>query len=526
MKMSPSGALTEQRVDLPGSPDPAGYMRPVTRSQTRSRPSLKRKGASEDKMKAGRPAKLARTASSSSDAPPKPKREPIIGIPTDVPRSMLSTFRVGPSPFQMYDGESGTTVDAVSRSSSPPRFPATAAQAMFDHCWQVAPPDPLHCAGDEQPLGVSVCAPLQHPTLVHHHLPTAAIPPAPAQDVGPVLRTIRRVREHGDENRSPAGLAMEVPAEDHVSPLKATCSGDDRSIAPLSPSTVSSPNRLSIVIEPIASFPLTSDHAAMLVTALPPPLRPGTSSLGVEDGEEKDATIVEPGPSYYFPGQMPYASHQLVPLHPGYMHFGAPPPVYPPFMPHLSHVSHLSSRPTDRPSSASDHQAPHPPHLTVHPSYSLQGQTSFAAAQSLHSHAPSAHTQGVPSSTPSPSIHGFPGIMPSLPPLDTATPWCTMFDSLKGGNKRLGGASKQKKKRTAASLPAPEACPSSSTSPQPRADTAAPRAPPVEVHPCPLCPRTFTLPNSLAIHLKWHWGASGLDWKKGDKTVSARLSRF
>ena len=34
-------------------------------------------------------------------------------------------------------------------------------------------------------------------------------------------------------------------------------------------------------------------------------------------------------------------------------------------------------------------------------------------------------------------------------------------------------------------------------------------------HPCPLCPRRFGLPNSLALHLKWHWGASGLEWKRG-----------
>ncbi|KAH9899264.1 hypothetical protein C8Q73DRAFT_663033 [Cubamyces lactineus] len=35
------------------------------------------------------------------------------------------------------------------------------------------------------------------------------------------------------------------------------------------------------------------------------------------------------------------------------------------------------------------------------------------------------------------------------------------------------------------------------------------------MHRCPLCPRTFSLPHSLAIHLKWHWGASSLDWKRG-----------
>ncbi|PCH35244.1 hypothetical protein WOLCODRAFT_145725 [Wolfiporia cocos MD-104 SS10] len=34
-------------------------------------------------------------------------------------------------------------------------------------------------------------------------------------------------------------------------------------------------------------------------------------------------------------------------------------------------------------------------------------------------------------------------------------------------------------------------------------------------HHCPLCGRVFRLPNSLAIHLKWHWGATSLDWRRG-----------
>jgi len=35
------------------------------------------------------------------------------------------------------------------------------------------------------------------------------------------------------------------------------------------------------------------------------------------------------------------------------------------------------------------------------------------------------------------------------------------------------------------------------------------------VHRCPFCPRVFRLPNGLAIHLKWHWGESALEWKRG-----------
>ena len=33
---------------------------------------------------------------------------------------------------------------------------------------------------------------------------------------------------------------------------------------------------------------------------------------------------------------------------------------------------------------------------------------------------------------------------------------------------------------------------------------------------CPICARKFKLPNGLAIHLKWHYGETSLDWKRGE----------
>ncbi|KAH9941769.1 uncharacterized protein BXZ73DRAFT_74950 [Epithele typhae] len=33
-------------------------------------------------------------------------------------------------------------------------------------------------------------------------------------------------------------------------------------------------------------------------------------------------------------------------------------------------------------------------------------------------------------------------------------------------------------------------------------------------HQCPLCPRKFTFAHSLALHMKWHWGASKLEWRR------------
>ncbi|RPD75612.1 hypothetical protein L226DRAFT_560122 [Lentinus tigrinus ALCF2SS1-7] len=518
LKMSASGTLTGHGVDvdLPGTRDPTGYMRPITRSQTRSRPSLKRKGPSEDRMKAARPVKLARTSSTSSDASSKPKREPIIGIPTDVPRSMLSTFRVDPSPFQMYDGERRTTVDAVSRSSSPPRFPATASQPMFGHSWQVPQPDSSHTADYEQSLQVPICASPKH--TVH---PAVVPPPASApfaRDVGPILRTVRRVHDHADENRSPAGMAMEVPPEEYASLLKTPDVGDDRPIAPLCPSTVSSPNRPSVIIAPIA-LPGMSAHASGTSTSFLPP----SSSRTVENDDE-EVMIVQPAPSYSLPGQTPpYASHQTLPLHPGYMQYGAPSPVYSPFGPHLSLTPPDASYPTELPTR--NDVPPYPPYPPTYSACYLhpQAPTSFAVAQPFGSHHPSLHLQGLAPSAPVPHKQGFPGFMPSQPPVDTTAPWRAVFDSLKGSNKRLGGASKQKKQRKAASPPT-GAIESTMALTLPLQERV-PGGPAAEVYPCPLCPRTFTLPNSLAIHLKWHWGASGLDWKKGINLQGKGLQR-
>ncbi|KAI0703664.1 hypothetical protein C8T65DRAFT_741271 [Cerioporus squamosus] len=537
MKMSASGALTEKRLELPAARDSTGCMRPVTRSQTRSRSSLKRKGPSEDRAETGRPAKLARTGSRSSDASAKCKHEPMFSIPTDVPRSMLSSFRVDLSPFQMYDGERKTTVNAVSRSSSPPRFPATASQPMFDHSWQVADADSSHTGDEEHSLRAPICALPQltpYPAAVPHHLPPMVIPPpasAPStRDVAPMMRIVRRLREHGDENRSPAGTALEtyraslslyclltqptssgrhMPPEAHGA-LETMQAGDpvshaveDSSCRQKSPSYTHS-----------LSLPATSAHSTMSSNAALPTLYPGSSSVSLHRDGKSEATIVEPAPSCYRPGQTPYANHQNVSLHSRYMHFGAPPPIYPSLIPHLSHLPPNGSHPTDRPSSAPNHAPPYQLYPPIHSAVYPENPSPFATAPMLGSHTPSPHLPGVPLSVSGlDSLHGKSAFVPPFPSPGTATPWCAMFDSLKEGNKRLGGPSKQKKSAIDF-LSIPDAHPPAA-SPSGAAERIRPKGPVAGVHACPLCPRTFTLPNSLAIHLKWHWGASSLDWKRG-----------
>ncbi|KAM5531601.1 hypothetical protein V8D89_014716 [Ganoderma adspersum] len=90
------------------------------------------------------------------------------------------------------------------------------------------------------------------------------------------------------------------------------------------------------------------------------------------------------------------------------------------------------------------------------------------------------------------------------------TPWCTLFDTLKRRTQADPGTTK-KKRRTSALSPERMAHEAG----QPGLNDVQGTEQAQHLHPCPLCPRVFSLPNSLALHLKWHWGASGLEWKRG-----------
>ncbi|PIL23376.1 transcription factor [Ganoderma sinense ZZ0214-1] len=97
--------------------------------------------------------------------------------------------------------------------------------------------------------------------------------------------------------------------------------------------------------------------------------------------------------------------------------------------------------------------------------------------------------------------------LPVLQPIPCVpTPWCTLFDNLKRRTQTDPGTAK-KKRRSSALTP--------DRTSQPGLNDAEDNEQVQQLHPCPLCPRVFPLPNSLALHLKWHWGASGLEWKRG-----------
>ncbi|KAH9923013.1 hypothetical protein B0H21DRAFT_160684 [Amylocystis lapponica] len=130
-------------------------------------------------------------------------------------------------------------------------------------------------------------------------------------------------------------------------------------------------------------------------------------------------------------------------------------------------------------------------------------------------HAPPPHPSFAQWHMQHPSMHMAPPPympVPYPPPPMVPTPaWSALFDTLKQGRPR--GAPSARRGLGAGIV-------HSGSAPAAQAPDAPPPLPierdeHAEWHRCPMCPRAFRLPNGLAIHLKWHWGASTLDWKRG-----------
>ncbi|EIW55101.1 uncharacterized protein TRAVEDRAFT_51227 [Trametes versicolor FP-101664 SS1] len=133
---------------------PASPSYPRTRSQTtRPQPVLKRKGSDITRAKPQKAAKItgagpSLSATPSVDTSPEAAVESPVDVPAaatartlwppEVPRSMLFTFRVGPSAFQMYDGVKRRSALDVSSASDTSQFAATGSEPMFDNSWRVS----------------------------------------------------------------------------------------------------------------------------------------------------------------------------------------------------------------------------------------------------------------------------------------------------------------------------------------------------------------------------------------------------
>ncbi|TBU21708.1 hypothetical protein BD311DRAFT_191980 [Dichomitus squalens] len=527
------------------------YMRPRTRSQTkaaRARPTSKRKGSGDDNLKLPRPTKLPRT-DSSEDVSDYCRDTPsyyACNSSSEVPRSMLVSFRVAPSPFQMYDGASRTSSVTDATYLDTQRFVASGPEPMFEYSWRVMF---KKAYTPTEETGSPVITPQS--TVCAVACLSGANSPSTSLSVPPPSR---RTNKRADENVPPVSLtplsqlvdisgrstprnaAKADPLPLH--PLANTQSGLPLAIKRHSPSLgfqhvvgstrgeeyltnstarlsasrswplpVNSPTSLlssrlpptsvpalpcSALVSMSRGLPLRSDSA--LRTSNPPQVeRPVQSSQGRTKGLPISFPKVRSQPGYS-PGS-PITSPYF-PLH-------LPPP------PSLtSYPTHQSGSPPNFPrvSGVHNRSVPHLHHATV--DHLTPHTTGISRAFSDLPYR----------SFPPTGFHPIPESLATSSPRSTeqstasvSMPWCTLFDNLKQGK---GGSEQGKKRRrtTAVFHESTEDLPCAQSS---AIDVNNDEDEEEKVHPCPLCPRNFSLPNSLAIHLKWHWGASTLEWKRG-----------
>ncbi|KAI0760329.1 hypothetical protein C8Q74DRAFT_1372222 [Fomes fomentarius] len=492
---------------------------------------MKRKGPSDDKVKAARPKKLARTSAQSVLS----ETESATAWPYDVPRSMLSSFRVTSSPFQAYDTKGKIAPDASSQTGTP--FAATGPEPMFDHSWRVTFVQCTHTyarGGSRMstgPVEVTVCPPSER--CDHVDSPPSAlsvVPIHPTQGSPP----LRRSAHHGDENRPPVVSLPVVSLEEpgHFTPDRGPC-------LPLRPSLGRQPREVGesrydpaeVNISASVATPIGPSHVTDPTCEAP-------SCTTSADGRSESARLqpafpriptaqwvypspptvvqVPTGPSHPF---QPFSASQEhfdstrtgnqhaaetpVTFNPVYGHsFGPPTPVFTSFpgfvaAPHFPYMPLPPPPSACPPSYASPHDPPRIhsvgvsqppiPHLPYHQNPTVPPHTHTAIAPMSHPNPPAAVA---------PIQMHLPAY--GTPPQHLSAPWCTLYDTLK---RQHGGRRGYKKRRASPENAEPHTLEPVST------EVGRGSMHHAHVHQCPFCPRTFTFPNSLAIHLKWHWGA-------------------
>ncbi|KAI0828592.1 hypothetical protein BC628DRAFT_1363408 [Trametes gibbosa] len=555
---------------------------PRTRSQTRASPRLKRKYPDAPKSPPTRPAKIARatpiaSATPSEDFSPEAVVEPSASAstsrtmwPPDVPRSMLFTFRVGPA-IHMYDSATGTPTSGTTRPSDAPQFPAAGPEPMFDHSWRMSFIESVHTpkqvpspnsadanARKHPPSGVSYFCAQNTPSALRPSTPSK-----PMSTAGALPQyCLPRRGDRDDENVSPAGHnlklgCIQVPkqtvvklpagaeflvplsssgslAHDHrrdtdslVSPqphLSVACLGPEQSSSRIQPGLYHSrqPHTLdafvpnpSLTWVPPGHLPFFNSHHEFALGHAPH-LSSSNPPLGGTQNATTSPHYVSAPASLAFPvhpfHHAPHIPAFSLPPHPGTSpSYGRPP--YPP-------LGHLPSAYVSAPPHAQTNAG------SARFSDRLGGQDSIFAqshpAHPLPSH-PIPFDPYLPMEVPPP--------FPKFPPWKHASghgaPWSMFYESIKSARDIARGRGKD---RPCISEGARESRQVQATA----LDICEPEGPSnmqardlTYTHKCPFCPRVFSLPNSLTIHLKWHWGASGLQWKRGishkGKTIERAL---
>ncbi|KAI0676412.1 hypothetical protein C8Q78DRAFT_18159 [Trametes maxima] len=502
--------------------------------------------------------------------------------PAEVPRSMLFTFSANPPPFKMYDGATRTSTTSDALASVPsPRFAATGPERMFDHSWRVTFIDATHtstqkaiAASERAKTGTLVGVDARDVGVAQVH-PGHASPPS--KNVPPVtLSPLRHSRQrYPDDENTPPSPPMAFPRNDVTALQIAPSFHRDGPLTPLYhsanlPQNLPVPPHISAGRHP--SFPTPSESPA--VSTQTSPLVDGVQDRGCEPpiyapvptpGSSLFLTRVAPGPVSYsvhsappwrmatnrpFPNQQrnspvlpmaqavpqsfPEASTHATSFIPSPEPFHFTPerstlslPPHPggyPNMPYSIPSHHGASHPTQAPTIQ---YGPPPPTNAQFdaPQPSCPVPPPFYPPQAIPLSPYHGYPNGVYPVSLFPHAFACPPVVPAQPPSTPhEAPWAMFYESIKNSKKSTRAVRKYRN-------------PTGVRSP---ADMGSVDGPgwesvgdgvwakgPMETHKCPFCPRAFSLANGLAIHLKWHWGASRLDWKKGisrnGKTIERAL---
>ncbi|KAI0754438.1 hypothetical protein C8Q80DRAFT_368295 [Daedaleopsis nitida] len=496
--------------------------------EKRTRPALKRKNVSEDKVQSTRPRKVSRTTSKSSlPASNADAAEPTTLWPSEVPRSMLSTFRVMISPFQAYDSEPTTTTP----SQPTTLYPAKGPEPMFDHSWRIAfmgsssLPEDTHATTIPQSPEPAVCA------LNHSNVSRSPLLYSQSYN-GPLLHHIptRHSLPTGSELHP-----INVDGHREVSNVQAPSLGPPplyrtQSSASLQPPACDEPGVVTTGDRVTEEMHIQDESGSVIPpeahqTCKPKPSRLSAHPISLASHVHNELHPIALGPIVMLDGQ-PMTRPESYSSSSHDASFGH---LYNPSITtqsnHLnSEVYPLHSRiapPSDR-RSGSQPNGQHPTYAPI-PYFPLSYAPHIlvsAPAPPASAPAPYAFTATMPNPVPIP----YPAYLSSFPApphspagtTSTTPPWCALYDTLKSGPiqayRTAPKTKQQRPKRGVTPEDSASAYVGSRSDPE---DLRANAGSAEEAHPCPFCPRVFTLPNSLTLHLKWHWGASALDWKKG-----------
>ncbi|CDO68656.1 hypothetical protein BN946_scf184790.g5 [Trametes cinnabarina] len=465
---------------------------PRTRSQTKALPSLKRRSSESGVTGTGnaKPAKMARKPPLPSAVSPEAVSDGA-GVnatppgrtmwPPDVPRSMLFSFRVSNPSFHMCTTAKETAVDKATPPGDGLTSPGTGPGAMSDQPWRLTFLDPVNTIPQKTRPTAATGRPFKTEA---RHTPIATVLVLPE----PVLCSVKP--PHSANSFIPTPMRVPNVADENTPPSLPII---DPRREPEDPEKLASPQK---GFSPPFFLSTNLEHA-------PQDVPPSNGHSGQDSVFPSRLRRTQASPSDKPVYARPLTSG-LTPIFTGPGYLPTPPLARPIDHSRFAHPSQARN-------------AVYPPRTRLPTTLGLSSK--MYPASTLHPIPRSvgriATTKDTDASYPSaPSLPPYPSLPPPPKqsyPFTTGAPWSALYDSIKLATKSTRVTAKRKR--------GPESMHQSEL------PTALTETSSRDPHRCPFCPRTFSLPNGLAIHLKWHWGATGLDWKKGINKNSKTIER-